>query len=84
MRLIDADLFMQRIESYNTLDEMDKALYNFALHEIVCMPTVDVLDKIRGEIQKVINAERDFTSENAKAQVIALNWCLEIIDKYRE
>ena len=41
-----------------------------------------VIEQIRDEIQKVINAERDFTSENAKAQAIALSWCLEIIDKY--
>lgn len=39
------------------------------------------LEQIRDEIQKVINAERDFTSENARAQAIALNWCLDIIDK---
>lgn len=42
-----------------------------------------VLEQIRDEIQKVINAERDFTSENARAQAIALNWCLDIIDKYK-
>ena len=41
-----------------------------------------VLDEIRAEIQKVINAERDFTSERAQTQAIALNWCLDIIDKY--
>lgn len=70
MRLIDADLFMQRIESYNTLDKMDKALYNFALHEIVCMPTVDVLDKIRNEIA---NEKGTFPKEHY----------IRIIDKYK-
>ena len=40
------------------------------------------LDKIKAEIQKVLDKERDFTSENAKAQAMALMWCLEIIDKY--
>ena len=74
MRLIDADLFMQRIESYNTLDEKDKALYNFALHEIVCMPTVDVLDKIRADI------------EAARYGLIndGLDVALRIIDKHTE
>ena len=43
----------------------------------------DVLDKIRAEIKRALNAERDFTTESAKAQAIALSWCLEIIDKYR-
>ena len=40
------------------------------------------LDKIKAEIQKVLDQERDFYSENAKAQAMALMWCLEIIDKY--
>lgn len=86
MRLIDADLFMQRIESYNTSDEKDKALYNFALHEIVCMPTVDVFDKIRDEIK----AERDDTASGCVAKYSydegyygGLGWALKIIDKYR-
>ena len=40
------------------------------------------LDKIKAEIRKVLDKERDFTSENAKAQAMALMWCLEIIDRY--
>ena len=40
------------------------------------------LEKIKKEIQKVLDKERDFTSENAKAQAMALMWCLEIIDRY--
>lgn len=42
------------------------------------------LEKIKAEIQKVLNTERDFTSENAKAQALALNWVLELFDKYAE
>ena len=42
------------------------------------------LEKIRAEIQKVLDKERDFTSKEAKAQAIALNWCIDIIDKYAE
>ena len=42
------------------------------------------LEKIRAEIQKVLDTERDFTSENAKAQAIALMWVLELFDKYAE
>ena len=44
----------------------------------------EVLDKIRAEIERVLNTERDFTTESAKAQAIALSWCIEIIDKYRK
>ena len=43
----------------------------------------NVLDKIRAEIERVLNTERDFTTESAKAQAIALGWCIEIIDKYK-
>ena len=42
------------------------------------------LEKIRAKIQKVLDTERDFTSENAKAQALALNWVLELFDKYAE
>ena len=79
MRLIDADLFMQRIESYNTSDEKDKALYNFALHEIVCMPTVDVLDKIRAEIERLhYHPKLDFIKNDEVVEM-----ALDIIDKYK-
>ena len=81
MRLIDADLFMQRIESYNTLDEKDKALYNFALHEIVCMPTVDVVDKIRDEIEKVFCMS--VVTNELRTPMEVKTEILQIIDKYR-
>lgn len=42
----------------------------------------DVLDKIRAEIEKPLRDERCFDTADAKAQYIALNWCIEIIDKY--
>ena len=40
------------------------------------------LDKIKAEIQKVLDAEPD--TENAKAQALALFWVLELLDKYAE
>ena len=80
MRLIDADLFMQRIESYNTLDEMDKALYNFALHEIVCMPTVDVLEQIRAEIEKVFCMS--VVTNELRTPMEVKTEILQIIDKH--
>ena len=44
----------------------------------------EVLDKIRAEIEKPLHDERCFDTADAKAQYIALNWCVEIIDKYRK
>ena len=43
----------------------------------------EVLEDIKAEIQKPLEQERFFDTENAKAQAIALRWCLEIIDKYK-
>lgn len=40
-RLIDADEMLKRLESWNTDDVMDKALYNFTLSRIIEQPTVD-------------------------------------------
>lgn len=42
------------------------------------------IEKIKAEIRKMLDRERDFTSENAKVQALALFWVLEIIDKYAE
>lgn len=40
MRLIDADAMLKRLESWNTKDRMDKALYNFAHMRIMEQPTI--------------------------------------------
>lgn len=42
-RLIDADEMLKRLESWNTDDEMDKALYNFTLSRIIEQPTMDAV-----------------------------------------
>lgn len=43
MRLVDADKMLKRIESWNTSDAMDKALYNFTLNRIVEQHTIDAV-----------------------------------------
>ena len=43
---------------------------------------MSTLEKIKAEIQKVLDAEGD--SENARAQALALFWVLELFDKYAE
>ena len=59
-----------------TLDEIEEVLRH---HKEIN----EVLDKIRAEIEKPLHDERCFDTADAKAQYIALNWCIEIIDKYR-
>ena len=43
---------------------------------------IEVLDKISAEIKRPLEIERYADTDSAKAQAIALNWCIEIIDKY--
>ena len=45
---------------------------------------MSVIEDIKADIRKPLDEERTFDTENAKAQAIALNWCLEIIDKHIE
>jgi hypothetical protein len=42
-----------------------------------------VLDKIRAEIEEPLKINEGMHTESAKAQAIALSWCIEIIDKYK-
>jgi len=43
----------------------------------------DFLDKIRAEIEEPLKINKGMHTDSAKAQAIALSWCLEIIDKYK-
>ena len=42
----------------------------------------DVLDKIRAKIEEPLKINEGMHTESAKAQAIALSWCIEIIDRY--
>ena len=78
MRLIDADEFERRIKRYDTTDYADKALYNFAHNEMITMPTVDVLNKIRAEIEDYV-CNHETNTDKAQGMLNAL----QILDKYR-
>ena len=62
---------------------------NQEVYEIMCHKAekydkmVDVLDKIRAEIEEPLKINKGIHTDSAKAQAIALSWCIEIIDKYR-
>ena len=61
-RLIDADEMLKRLESWNTDDEMDKALYNFTLNRIIEQPTVDAIpieyiNKIMEEVNNLCDVD---------------------------
>jgi hypothetical protein len=46
MRLIDADEYEKRIKPYDTEDDMDKALYNFAHYHLVTTPSAQPFHNI--------------------------------------
>lgn len=46
MRLIDADKMLERLQEWNTSDDMDKALYRFAFSRIMEQPTAYDADKV--------------------------------------
>lgn len=70
---------------YNLVSSKDKETIDI-LEELAikALEQEPILDKIRAEIEKPLREEIFFDTENAKAQAIALNWCIEIIDKYRK
>ena len=74
MRLIDADALMElcRNNINGTVD----------CNDIARVSTVCDIERIKAEIQKPIRETRIVDTETQKAQIIALAWCLEIIDKY--
>ena len=77
MRLIDADL----IEYHEIYDGQGFMQVAYA-DDISELPTVCNIDAIRAEIQKPMRKTRIFDTETQKAQMLALAWCLEIIDRY--
>ena len=64
-----------KVMEYYEHNEIVEAVYGYIYRGIP-------LDKIRAEIEKPLLVERYADTESAKAQAIALSWCLEIIDKY--
>lgn len=46
-RYIDSETMIKRLEKWNTSDDKDKALYNFALNRITEQQIADVVEVIR-------------------------------------
>jgi hypothetical protein len=54
---ISREEFLKRIKPYDTSDNMDKSLYNFALHKMVETPNANVVE--REKLDKAIKAAND-------------------------
>lgn len=80
MRLIDADALAEEIEK--DMENGFPANENLSLYAIACIthaPTVDVLDKIRDEIERLhYHPKLDFIKVDEVVEM-----ALDIIDKYK-
>jgi hypothetical protein len=66
MRLIDADEYEKRIKPYDTENDMDKALYNFAHYHLVTTPTTqpepceDFVKVVRCKKCRYVHCDKEF------------------------
>ena len=52
--LISRSELLKRLEEWNTSDETDNALYNFAFHRIIEQPTAYDIDKVVAELEETM------------------------------
>ena len=55
----------------------EDSLYKHKYRELL-----KAIDDIKAEIHRVLDMTRIIETDTQRAQIIALNWVLEIIDKY--
>lgn len=84
--LISRSALLKRLEEWNTSDETDKALYNFALHRIIEQPTAYSVDQVVEELEKQRNiifqdtdSEIKIVRANAWDKIDVLNKAIEIV-----
>jgi hypothetical protein len=81
MRLIDADELKKKIRRCD--DSATRAIFDYVDEDdIDDMPTADVLDKIRAEVEKVFCIS--VVTNELRTPMEVKTEILQIIDKYRE
>ena len=80
MRLIDAEEMIKRLQEWNTKDDMDTDLFNFALHRILEQPTAYDVD----EVVKQLNEKKENlgfikTITDTSAYIKGINDAIEIV-----
>ena len=73
--------FKIAIQSIIDLDKMNGIALDLASEND---DLIEKLDAIRAEIAEMIEQETIFDTDNSRAQIIALEWVIETIDKYRK
>ena len=69
--LISRSELLKRLEEWNTSDETDKALYNFALNRIIEQPTAYSVDRVVEELEErtdFLKNCKKYGNKNAKQQ----------------
>ena len=90
--LISRSELLKRLEEWNTSDETDKALYNFALHRIIEQPTAYDIDKVIEELEEIKGSacdgkscsECEYTSdclEGEQSEKVAIDKAIEIVNQ---
>lgn len=77
MRLIDADAFERRCMFDSNIEDMQDVIY--ALRDF---PTGCDIEGIKAEIRAMTRNEKRYFNDFARAQAIAFECCLEIIDRH--
>lgn len=83
MRLIDADAMLERLQEWNTSDDMDKALYRFTLDRIIEQPTAFDVDKVAAQLDREKFVESEITlSDVHQGYNAGLSRAIEIVKRY--
>ena len=64
MRMIDADKMLERLEVWNTSDNTDKALYNFAWNRIAEQPTAYDVNKVIEQLDNEAANNTEFFTDD--------------------
>ena len=86
MRMIDADKMLERLEVWNTSDNTDKALYNFAWNRIAEQPTAydvnKVIEQLENEASRCASAFcDDYRDDYERGKFEAYNEAVEIVKR---
>lgn len=76
--LISRSAMIQRLEAWNTSDDMDMALYNFALMRVLEQPTVCNIDKIVEELE---THSFELGTDSIPAHYLRFNEAIEIVNQ---
>ena len=84
MRLIDADALIERLDDFNKWCKDERLQGSlFAVDVVGDMPTVDVMDKVRAEIEACREDEEPHLCDHRHYRNEGIDKALEVIDKYR-